>query len=152
MFSSRAWAARFARGCLLLAVISAGACSSSGIPWRIKLYRDTQQDARRDNKLTFVYFRNWYSVECTDFEERVLKDPEVVAEARKMVCTKLEYDWYEELARSWGLSEVPAFAIIAPDGRVMASAQGLTTRAEVLQAMRHAISAHTPEPAPAPSP
>jgi hypothetical protein len=145
-----ALAARATLFFLLLSLVAG--CGGSGVRWRVGLYRDNYDYAQREQKLSLVYFRNWYSVDCTNFEERVLKDPEVVAETRDMVCTLLEYGWYKDFAGKWGLTEVPAFAIVSPDGEVIARGQGAITRAELLDALRQAKGTMTPESAPATAP
>jgi len=56
-----------------------GGCNH-GVRWEFGRYEDVQRIGRSEGKLTFVYFRSAFSVESTDFEDRVLKDPEVLAE------------------------------------------------------------------------
>jgi hypothetical protein len=110
----------------------------TAIPWRGPTFPDAHAIARRGNQLTFVYFRSWYSVECTDFEESVLKHPDVLAETRDLVCCVLDFDWDRPLADKWRLTGVPAFAIVAPSGAVLARDQTPIQRAALLAAMRGA--------------
>ncbi len=138
----------------LLLVLLLSGCKA-GLRWDFVPYPDAQAKARAAGKATLVYFRSWYLVECTEFEEKILKDPEVLAETRDMVCVPLDYRWDRPLAEEWGISRVPALAITAPDGELLARQQAPITRAEVLSAMRTAkqtIARARPSTAPAASP
>ena len=123
------------------------------IQWQVGWYNDVQSRASNQKKLTFVYFRLWTSITCTNFEEQVLKRADVVAALSDLVCIPLEYQWDSPIANKWGLTEPPAFAIIAPDGRVLASGQSKVTAESLLEAIRRAKAAVTGEPrAPATQP
>jgi len=121
-----------ALSCVLLA-----GCNG-GIHWEGPSYSDASATARRTNKLTFVYFRSWYLVECTNFEEQILKQPDILAETRSVVCVVLDYDWDRPLAQKWGLKTVPAFAIVAPDGNVLVRQAAPITHDDLLRAIRSA--------------
>lgn len=130
---------------------------SEGIRWRAFTYPDAAAAARADRKLTFVYFRSWYSVECTHFEEEVLKNRAVLAETQSMVCVPLDFDHDRMLApqsltRQWGLQKVPAFAIVTPEGQVLEQAEAPITLSGLLDAIRaaKAKSAGSTQPAPPP--
>jgi len=131
-----------------MGVLAVGGCSN-GVRWKIGTYRDAHELAERENKLTFAYLRNWYSVECTNFEEHVLKDPAVLAETQTMICVPLEADYDRQLTKAWELTTVPAFVIVAPDGRVLARGQTPITRDELLAAIRAAKAEMSPAGAPA---
>ncbi len=131
--------ARRALGEMLALLVTLGlAGCNSGIHWQGPTFTDAYSAARRAHKLTFVYFRSWYLVECTDFEEKVLKNPEVLTETRNMVCCVLDFDWDRPLAQQWRLKSVPAFAIVAPTGELLARQAAPLTREEVLRAIRSA--------------
>ncbi|MEW6249082.1 MAG: hypothetical protein AB1716_00420 [Planctomycetota bacterium] len=112
-----------------------GGCNH-GVRWEFGRYEDVQRIGRGEGKLTFVYFRSAFSVESTDFEDRVLKDPEVLAETNAMVCVPLEIMWDEPLAHRWQLTKVPAYAIVSPDGDVLARRQNPISRDDLLKDMR----------------
>ncbi len=135
-------------GLVLAAAALCGTGCSTAIRWQGPTYPEALATARAQKRLTFVYFRNWYSVECTDFEESVLKHPDVLAETRAMICVVLDFEWDRPLANQWHLSSAPAYALVAPDGEVLA--RGVRpTRDELLMAMRGArAKARTPAPAP----
>jgi hypothetical protein len=111
---------------------------NGGIHWQGPAFTDAYALARRTDKLTFVYFRSWYLVECTDFEEKVLKNPEVLAETRNMVCCVLDFDWDRPLAQQWRLKNIPAYAIVAPSGELLARQAAPITREELLRGIRSA--------------
>jgi len=123
---------------VVLPAVMAGC--GGGIHWQGPTFPEARARACRTNQLTFVYFRSWYLVECTDFEERVLKDPAVLSETRDMVCVALDFDWDRPLAQQWELNAVPAFAIVAPNGEVLCRRQAPITRDELLAALRSAKS------------
>ena len=112
-----------------------------GVHWRFGTYEDGYNEARHAGKLTFVYFRVWYLVECTNFEDQVLKDPQVLAETDRMVCVPLDFDWDKPLAQRWNLTAIPAFAIVAPSGEILAQRQTPLTKLELLADIRSAREA-----------
>ncbi len=119
--------------CLLVAT----GCSE-GVHWTVGTYDDAHAQAVAAHQATFVYFRNWYLTECTEFEEKVLKQPDVLNETRTMVCVPLSFDWDRPLAQQWRLAAPPAIAIVAPDGTVLARDDAPITAADLLAEMRAA--------------
>lgn len=148
----------FALRCVLVgglcAALSFAAGCSPGVRWQLGTYAEVQADARAEGKLLFVYFRNWYLVESTRFEEDVLKDPEVRAALAPFVSVPLEYSIArdQELAERWGIYRVPAFAIVDPDERVLATGAGEITKDELLAALAQAQQQAEPPPQPSPQP
>ena len=135
-----------ALGLLLLA---AGGCHP-GVAWEFRSFEDAHELAQKRGRLTFVYFRSWYLVDCTNFEENVLRVPEVLLQTRGMVCVPLDFDWDQPLAQRWGLTKVPAFTLVGPDGDVLIRKQAPITREELLAAFREAkaMLATSTEPVP----
>lgn len=127
---------------VLLAVVSLPGCAP-GVRWELGTFQDIHPRSQAANKLTFVYFRNWYSVDCTRFEDNVLKNPEVLAETESVVCVALSFDYDRPLAEHWKLKAAPAFVIVAPDGQVLARGQAPITLPELLDAMRAAKAEFT---------
>lgn len=123
-------------GLLLLALISGGC--AAGVQWEIGPYADMQRRAAAADKLTFIYFRSWYLVECTQFEENVLKDPEVLAELRSVVAVPLDFDYDQPLAQQWGIDDRPAYVIVSPDRTVLSRNQIPITKQELLEDLRGA--------------
>ncbi|MBU0617547.1 MAG: hypothetical protein KKI02_07505, partial [Planctomycetes bacterium] len=83
---------------------------SPGVQWRGLTFEPVHADARRDRKLTFVYFRHWAVVACTDFEENALKSPEVLEALRPggpLYCAVLDAYADRRLASEWGIEDPP---------------------------------------------
>lgn len=123
-----------------------------GIHWRLGPYQDAYLNARAQNRLTFAYFRNWYSVECTNFEENVLKQPAVLDATADMICVPLEYNIDRSLAQGWGIEKVPAFAIVDPAGMVYESGSGEITLDGLLAMLEQARQRFAPQTQPAQAP
>jgi hypothetical protein len=137
----------------LLGALPAGC--SPGIRWHGLVFEPVYADARRDQKLTFVYFRHWAVIACTDFEENVLKDPEVLEALRpdgSFYCAVLDSYADRRLARDCGVEGPPAVAILDPDGRVLARLSGKITVEQLLAAIRTALQAYPAASRPARAP
>lgn len=122
-------------GMALLGALTGVAGCQPAIRWRLGTFEDAHQQARRARQLTFVYFRSWYRVECTDFEDHVLSDPDVRRATLDMVCVPLDFEWDRSLAQRWGIDAVPACVVVAPDGTVLAQNQAPITLAELIRAI-----------------
>lgn len=109
-----------------------------GVRWKFGSFEDVHPRAQKENRLCLVYFRSWYLVDCTDFEEHVLKDPLVLLETLSMVCVPLDFDYDRPLASRWGLKAVPAYAIVAPNHEVLARSETPITRDQLLEEIRNA--------------
>jgi len=127
----------FTRLDLILLTVVTGGCAPE-IAWRGVVFDPVFADAQRDNRLTFVYLRNWYMPECTRFEESVLNTPEVIQATADCYAAKLEFDWSQEYARRWGVSAPPAVVILDPQGRVLARVDGTVDKTRLLDALRRA--------------
>jgi hypothetical protein len=64
-----------------------------------------------------------------------------------MNCVMLDFDSSGHLTRAWGLTEAPAFAVIAPEGTVRASGSGRISKDQLLTALRESLAATT-QPSP----
>lgn len=122
-----------------------------GILWRNYVYEPVHTDAVRDQKPVLVYFRHWASVECTKFEEQVLKDPRVREATVGFYCVPLQIDWDHLLAERWGIPDPPGVVLLTPDERVLARLSGEISIDQLLGAMRSA-AAGTTQSAPASRP
>lgn len=131
----------------LRALLAAGlatvfcACAP-GVKWQFDFYENVQRQATQAHRLTFVYFRSCVSPRCTEFEEHVLKTPEILAATEHFVCVPLEITVPQDttLAERWGIKEVPAIAITAPDGTLVATNQAPITKAALLATLRDALA------------
>lgn len=117
---------------LALGLFFVSGCSP-GINWRGYAYEPVHTQSREENKLTLVYFRSWYLVACTEFEENVLKKPEVIRATTDLNCVALDFDWDRPLADAWDIREAPAIVIIDPEERVLGAATGQITLETLLE-------------------
>ena len=92
---------------------------SPGINWRAYAWDPGAADTARKGKVAFVYFRHWAVVQCTEFEEKVLKDPAILTATAELYCVVLDYRVDKRLADEWGISEPPGGAFLDPGGRVL---------------------------------
>lgn len=140
-------------GWLRLGVLLAAACGCApGVQWRLDGYEAVHADARKSGGLTLVYFRAWYSVACTRVEESVFNQPAMKAATRDLFCAQLELDWADnrEIARRWGISEVPAYVVVNSDGQVLAREVRSFTLDSVLAALARCKGVPATAPATAP--
>lgn len=133
----------------LVALLCALLGCAPGVQWRGYIYEPVYSDARRDQKITLAYFRHWSVVACTDFEEKVLKNPAVLAATRAFYCVALDILIDDELATSWSVREPPGVVLIAPDGRVLETLTGRITADQLLMALTRARSVAASSSAPA---
>ena len=122
---------------------------SAGIRWQGYVFDPVYAKSRAENKLTFVYFRNWYAIECTEFEENVLKQPVVLEATADLACVPLDFDWDRPLADKWGIRQAPAFVIVDPAGRILARREGAISLEALLDAVDQAKEEFAPMTQPA---
>jgi hypothetical protein len=115
----------------------AGGCSP-GIRWRGYSFDRVHADSQRDQKLTFVYFRHWAVIACTDFEDNVLKGPAVLQATAELYCVPLDFYWDRPLAEEWGVEAPPGVVILDPQSRVLARLSGEISTAQLLEAIQSA--------------
>lgn len=134
---------------LALAVATQAGCAP-GVAWRNYVYEPVRADAARDGKPILVYFRHWAFVECTKFEEAVLKDQRVLAATRDFYCVALQIDWDRALAEKWGISDPPGVVLLSPDERVLAHLSGQISVDRLLTSLNYARnpSGSASQPAP----
>ncbi len=111
--------------------------------WEYANYPEVQRRAAAEGKLTLVYFKSWYRIESTRFEEDVLEDPAVRDALDGMARVMLDRDYDQELAQRWGLTKVPSYAIISPEGDVLVRDQAPITRDALLKGIRKARQIHS---------
>ncbi len=120
---------------LLSAALLATAGCSRGIAWHPVRFSQAMREAQKRDQLVFVYLRHWTSIACTRFEEQVLSHPAVLSATRELYCVPLDLTWDRELARQWGVREVPAVVIFSPDGRQLATLSGSIKLRQLLDAI-----------------
>lgn len=131
-----------------LVFVQSVGCAPS-IRWKAFTYEPGAAGSSSSARPELVYFRAWYSVECTRFEDNVLRNPTAVEAVQDFDCYMVEYDWHEKVAQTWGVREVPGFVILSPDGFVMAKRSGPISLDEFLESVRMTRQVMT-EPAPRP--
>jgi hypothetical protein len=133
---------------LLLAAIVAGLTGLSGcrtaVNWHLGSFDDAHSVAVKRGRNTFVYFRSWYSVDCTQFEDQVLSNPRVLEKLDAFVCVPLEYDWDKSLAERWGLRRTPATAIVDVNRQLVAKTEGTVSVQQMLDQLALAPPASAP--------
>jgi len=137
-----------------LVLLSGGGCSR-GIQWRGLTFDPVHADARRDNKLTFVYFRHWAVIACTSFEENVLMSPRVLEALQSpgsFYAVVLDAYADRALARDWGIEDPPGVVVLDPKGRVLAVLSGKITIEELASALERAVAAYPAASQPARAP
>lgn len=128
---------------VLFALCVASIGCSPGIRWRGYTFEPVYAESRRNDKLTFVYFRNWAVTDCTQFEENVLKTPEVRQALNSdgvFYCAVLDFLWDRPMADRWGIESPPGVVILTPDGRVLAHLSGKISAEALLDAIQSAKS------------
>ncbi len=119
--------------------LACAACGcTSGIAWRGVSYEPVAEVSRKENKLTFVYLRNWYDPTCTRFEDSVLSDPALRTATNPLNCVMLSYDYDQKLVEGWGVASAPAVLILSPSGEVLERCGGTATASDLIAAIRDA--------------
>lgn len=133
---------------LVFALAGLTGCSGT-IRWRsYHEFEPVLEESRQAGKATFVYLRSWYLVQCTKFEDEVLRDPAVVKATQPMNCIMLDFDNSSRLTRAWGLTEAPAFVVFGPEGALRGSGSGRISRESLLAALRGAAQPAASQPTP----
>ncbi len=131
---------------LVLPLLATGC--SSGIRWAAFAFDErVRQESRSSGKPTFVYFRSWYAVECTRFEDNVLSHPGVRQATAGFYCVTLDLDADRELAARWKLDTSPAYALLQggePPRITRNGAVTLETLLSDLQSVRQATTGPAP--------
>jgi hypothetical protein len=125
------------------------------VQWRGLTFEPVHADARRDSKLTLVYFRHWAIVACTEFEENVLKSPQVLEALRPkgaFYCAVLDAYADRQLAGEWGIEGPPGVAILDPAGHVLERLSGEITIEQLVAALQRALEAFPAASQPARAP
>ena len=117
-------------------LISAG-CAPGGVQWRYD-FASAYSRSKAENRLTLVYFRQWFLPLCGKVEETVFSTPELRQATSDVTCIRYEMYVGDPLSAAWGVEAAPAFVIVDTDGRRLARGRGEFTSAEVIQAIEKA--------------
>jgi thiol:disulfide interchange protein len=124
-------------------MLALNAGCSPGIAWRAFAYDTKPSDPARAGKVVLVYFRHWAVVQCTEFEEKVLKDPAVLAATSDLYCIVLDYRVDKKRADQWGVTQPPGIALLGPDGRLLDRSSGMISAAALADMIDRARNAAT---------
>lgn len=123
---------------------------TAGVRWRYDFFDRVHVESRAAGKLTLVYFRTWYSVECTRVEDNVFASEQAGSATGKLNCVILNYDVDRSLATAWSIDTIPAFVIVDGQSRVLARVQGEFALEQLLAAIRQAETAFAASSSPSP--
>lgn len=104
--------------CLTMTLTGCG-----GIHWRPDLGGALRQ-ASRTNRLVVVAYWSAFDSQCRDMERDVFSLPEVHDSLAQTVPVRLASWSNRKFAETYGLSKVPSFVVLAPDGRMLRVVQG----------------------------
>ena len=79
-----------------------------------------------------VYFTADWCGPCQQMKRTVFSDPEVDRALRFHVAVKIDVDQQPVLAKKYGATSIPHFAIMDADGEVDAAASGKMTSQELI--------------------
>ena len=102
------------------------------IPWRTD-FAAAKDEARQSNKPVFAYFTAVWCGPCQSLKHTTWADQSVDAALRDYVPVKVDIDRNPDLAASYGISGIPAFAVLADDGRPLRQTDGALPPGEFLK-------------------
>ncbi len=113
---------------------SAGAGPASNLVWMKNQYDAAREKARAENKLVFVNFTGYACTNCHWMRANMFTRPEISAALDNFVLVELYTDGTDAASeqnqkmqdRLFETVAIPFYAIVNPDGKVLASFAGLT--------------------------
>ena len=111
-----------------------GPSAQSGLVWMKNQYREALDQARRENKLVFVNFTGYACTNCHWMKANMFTRPEIAAAMKNFVLVELYTDGTDAAADEnqklqldlFQTIAIPFYAIIDPDGKVVASFASVT--------------------------
>ncbi len=108
--------------------------TDAGLKWIENDYQAALAQAKTENKLVFVDFTGYTCTNCRWMEANVFTKKEVEAELAKFVLARLYTDGngdvyarHEQMEQDmFGTVALPYYAVVSPDGKIVASFPGLT--------------------------
>jgi thiol:disulfide interchange protein DsbD len=109
----------------------------AGLSWLKDQYREALDQARREGKLVFINFTGVACANCHWMEANMLPRPEIAAALERFVLVELFTDRTDAVSEAnekleetkFGTVAEPYYAIVRPDGSVVATFEGRTTDA-----------------------
>jgi thiol:disulfide interchange protein DsbD len=111
-----------------------GPSAQSGLVWLKNQYRAALDQARREGKLVFVNFTGYACTNCHWMKANMFTRPEIAAAMKDFVLVELYTDGSDAASEEnqklqlelFKTVAIPYYAILDPDGKVVASYPGLT--------------------------
>lgn len=122
-----------------VALVSASPSQASGsIAWRTSLDSGLAE-AKKTGKPVMVYFWATWCGPCKLMVKSVYPKPSVVAESKKWVMVKLDFDKNEKAVRKYNVAaNLPQFLFLTPGGKLASKTQGYKSESALVAAMRGA--------------
>ena len=106
----------------------------SALVWMKNQYREALDQARREGKLVFVNFTGYACTNCHWMKANMFTRPEIAGALRNFVLVELYTDGTDDASRvnqeleqtKFAQIAIPYYAILDPDGNVVATFPGLT--------------------------
>ena len=106
---------------LVLGVFMLSGCSQ--IPWRPDLGGALRQ-ASRTNRLVVVAYWSAFDSQCQEMDRDVFSIQEVRDSLAETIPVRLASWSNRKFAESYGITKVPSFVVLGPDGRLLRILQG----------------------------
>lgn len=102
----------------------AGGCGS--VQWQDRVDPAVQR-AQSLGQLVLVQFHTMTDGTCGDADRTVFTDPDVLKVLHNYQCVRLDYFVNRRLAESWGVSVVPTYLTLRPNGSLIDRRSGVLT-------------------------
>jgi thiol:disulfide interchange protein DsbD len=136
---------------------SGGPSAQSGLAWLKNQYREALAKARAEGRLVFVNFTGYACTNCHWMKANMFTRPEIAAAMKDFVLVELYTDGTDAVSEEnqklqlelFKTVAIPYYAIVDPDGKVVASYPGLTKDpAEYLAFLQKGAKPSAPASAP----
>jgi thiol:disulfide interchange protein len=120
---------------LVMAGISYWRGASGGhdnVPWRASL-AEARAEAATSKKPVLLYFTASWCPPCQEMKERTWPDARVAEALKDFVPVKVDVDALPDVARDFGVQDIPRIQLIWPDGTLGPSHVGDVMPDELVQ-------------------
>jgi len=113
---------------LLLLIVAVGTVLSGcgSIVWEFD-YEKGISRASQVRRRALVQFYSSLDRDCLEMDRKVFMDQDVRLVMERFISIRLDPWLHRELAKEWGVEEVPSFVIIRPDHSVAGTCEGKMT-------------------------
>lgn len=121
---------------LVLSTLFTARANAASIAWQTSLDAATRQ-AKTAHKPIFIYFWATWCEPCKKMTSGAYASSKVIAESRKWVMVKLDFDKNEKLAEKYKVGDtLPTMIFLKPIGQSVGKLVGYQDSAHLLKAMR----------------